>query len=109
MVGSIPLLAILCAMGRDITFWFPQPKDPDEILDYQFDWSKFIQSEGIQSYSVTATGVDIIATDVDPGNQKVNLRVSGGQDGTPAVIQGTITTTSGQIVQRTAKLRITQR
>jgi hypothetical protein len=34
-------------MIRGAYFCFPYPKDPDETLDYQFDWTQFIDTDTI--------------------------------------------------------------
>ena len=85
------------------------PKDPDETLDYQFDWTEFIGTDTIASQSTVVTDATLLASAIDAANKKVNLRISGGAIGVPASIENTITTASGQIAQRTAKLKIAQR
>jgi hypothetical protein len=96
-------------MIRGTYFCFPYPKDPDETLDYQFDWSGHIGADLISSQVVIARGASLVATSLVADNKRVNLRISGGSDGTTAFLENTITTLSGQVIQRTAKLKISQR
>ena len=84
-------------------------KDPDETLDYHFDWTQFIGTDAIASQSTVVTGASLVASASDGTNKKVNFRISGGVIDTPASIENTITTTSGQIAQRTAVIKIKSR
>jgi hypothetical protein len=85
------------------------PKDPDETLDYQFDWTAFIGTDAIASQSTVVVGASLVTSAIDGTNKKVNFRISGGVIDTPASIENTVTTTSGQIAQRTAVIKIKSR
>ena len=96
-------------MIRGTYFCFPYPKDPQETLDYQFDWSGFIGTDPIASQVLIVNGATLVASGLTSDNKKVNLRVSGGTDGTSAFLENTITTLTGQVIQRTATLKIASR
>ena len=90
-------------------FRYQFPKDPDETLDYQFDWTAFIGTDTIFSQSTVVTDASLVTSAIDGTNKKVNFRISGGVIDTPASIENTVTTTSGQIAQRTAVIKIKSR
>jgi hypothetical protein len=67
---------------------FP-PKDPDEVLDYQFDWAALTNDTGltdwleegetIVSHTVTAsTGITIVSSEIINNGTTVRVWVSGG-------------------------------
>ncbi len=90
-----------------MAYQFPEPKDPSDILDYTFDWSAAIPGSTIINSSWVITGADQVAQSVD--GKRAIVRIGGGSDGTIATIQNTITDSIGQILQRTANLRIKER
>jgi hypothetical protein len=91
------------------SYRFPFPKDPNETLDYQFDWTQFIGTDTIASQATIITGATLVTSAIDTSTKKVNIRVSGGAINATAVIENTVTTTAGQIMQRTALLKIAAR
>lgn len=82
-------------------------KDPNENLDYQFDWSDRL-----------VTGETITASDfiLESGNVTLGVEtysgalttvwISGGTHGTTSVITNRITTSASRIYDESAKLRI---
>ena len=92
--------------GCNSIFVYPCPKNSGQTVDYQFDWTNHIGTETIVSQTLLVTGVTLIASSIDITNKKVNMRLSGGTTKTVAEITNTIVTNSGQILPKTAKLRI---
>lgn len=79
-------------------------KDPDAVLDYQFDWSTWLDSDTISSYTVTVSGVTL---DSDSNTTTaVTAWVSGGTQGSTATIQCRIVTAGGRTDDRTINLVI---
>lgn len=88
---------------------FP-PKDPDEVLDYLFDWSLELETtETIVSHSITVSNITNVSDVRDNTNKKVSVRLSGGIIGDTGKIECTVTTSVGQIIQRTAEVKIVRR
>lgn len=71
-------------------------KRPDEVRDYQHDWSPFLGADTIVTSSWTALGVTIDSDEIDTGNTSVTLWLSGGTNGTFARLINTITTAGGR-------------
>ena len=97
------------------TYRFPV-KDPDAVLDYEFNWNPtpdgdnepWLQTgETISSYVLTAEGITIDADSESGG--KVTVWLSGGTAGTAATIACRITTSAGRTDERTASIRIRNR
>lgn len=88
---------------------FPHPKDPLSSLGYTVDWSDFLATgETIASSSwVIPDGVISASdgfTDIETG-----IQISGGDDGEDYILQNTITTSLGNVVQRDIKLKVRNR
>lgn len=84
-------------------------KDPDAILDYEFDWSAWLQSgETIASNEVTVIG-SITKESVTANDTAVAAWVSGGTVGETATIACKITTSAARTDERTISLRIRER
>jgi|GEM_PF-563589 len=87
-----------------------QPKDPDAILDYGFDWSGWLAAgESIASHEIIA---DNIETDTGASlGGVVTVWTSGGQNLTTARITCRITTDNipARADERTALIRIRER
>lgn len=82
-----------------------KPKDPNETVAYTADWSDQLGSDVIASYTMVATGTASIS------NQKQSARsikfyVTGGTDGTTTTFLNTVTTNTGQVLERTYSLYV---
>lgn len=83
-------------------------KDPTAVLDYTWDWTAWLATgETIAIAIATATGVTVDAT--TNTTTSVTVRISGGTIGTPGTCTVRITTSSGQIDERTRRFTITDR
>lgn len=96
-------------MSCQTLFIFPCPKDPSDVLDYQADLSEFLGADTISSYTLSCSQVDLVASAIDSTGKKINFRLQGGANRVKAGIELTATLTTGQIVQRSAKLAIKER
>lgn len=90
---------------------WPIPKDPDAVLDYQFDWSRYLQSgETI----VTSTFIPVGSLTLELFNESVDgafttFWARGGETGDVAKITNRVTTSQGRTDDDTGTLRIRPR
>lgn len=86
-------------------------KDPDEVVDYQIDWSQRLGGDAISSASfslTTAAGMTIDdSTHDDDHISQVTL--SGGTTGSRGKVLCEIVTVGGQTLQQTATIVIEAR
>jgi hypothetical protein len=85
-------------------------KDPDAVLDFDFDWSaKWLATgETISTFTVSRTGDVVIDSSAQSGGV-VTVWLSGGTAGTTATVTCRITTNQGRTDDRTITVRIAQR
>lgn len=90
---------------------WPLPKDPDAVLDYQFDWSLYLQpGESIVTSTFIVVGSDSLVLDnesIDGGF--TTFWATGGVAGEAAQITNRITTNQGRTDDDTSTLRIRPR
>ena len=84
-------------------------KDPDAVLDYTFDWSRWLATdEKISTSDVTVSAGITLTSDTNSDTQAVAW-VSGGASGQPYTITNRITTDKGRTDDRTITIRVTNR
>ena len=86
------------------------PKDPDEVLDYQFDWGQFRLEEG--ETIVTSTFIIIGSVEID--NETIDggfttFWASGGTAGEACKITNRVVTSEGRTYDQTCTLRVRAR
>lgn len=81
---------------------FDRPKDPDSVLDYQYDWSEWLVS-GETILTSTWLTDDVFDIDADTaGTTTTTVWLSGGTLGETGVLTNRITTTlNGSATGRT--------
>lgn len=98
-------------------------KDPDEILDYSVDWSRYLGADtinAVQWYCENASGVKTIFDSVDivNGLQHISssntstvctIQLSLGDNNTTYTLYCEITTVGGITTERKIKLKVRQR
>jgi hypothetical protein len=85
-------------------------KDPDEILDYAVDWTDWLTGENDTAASanwIVPTGLTQVSTSLASG--KATIRLSGGTDGSDYAVTCRLTTTGGEIADRTLRITVRQR
>lgn len=83
-----------------------KPKDPDETVAYVVDWASQLGDDTIASYTfVVSTGDATIANTVQ-SSQAFKFYIAGGTDDTTTTFLNTITTTSGQVLERLFSLYV---
>ena len=86
-------------------------KDPDDDLDYVFDWSDWLDDgDSIESYVIEADdGITIHDDSLNEDANMVVYWVSGGDVGSEYSVTCQITTKIGRIRSRTVIFRIKQK
>ena len=87
--------------------YFIDPIDPQEELDYSFDWSLELGSNTITTSSWTVENAVLVGS--DNTDQQTFVRIREAVLGTEVSITNTITDNSNQRYERTAKIRVEQR
>jgi len=83
-------------------------KDPDSVLDYQFDWSDWLVADTISSASMTVTtGLTLDSESNDTTTHTAWL--SGGTAGTDYTMTSRIVTAAGRTVDRSVTIHIAER
>jgi hypothetical protein len=90
---------------------WPLPKDPDAVLDYQFDWSQYLQAgETILTSTFIVVGSDsLVLSNESVAGGVTTFWAAGGVSGEAAQITNRITTDQGRTDDDTALLRIRPR
>jgi hypothetical protein len=82
-------------------------KDPDEVLDYQFDWAthRLEAGETISSSTFSKTGSITLGATSDASGI-TTVWISGGTAGEACVVTNQVVTSAGRTYEASAKLRI---
>lgn len=83
-----------------VQFKFSSEKDPSDVFDYDMDWKQRLQTDTINTATVTGERVTIDSSSVS-GNI-VNFFISGGTDGTIGTV--TIKVVTSNATPRTFEL-----
>lgn len=82
-------------------------KDPDEVLDYQFDWTDRLEdAETIVTSTFVRASGDVTLGANDTAGAVTTIWISGGTAGTLSVITNRITTSEGRTYEESAKFRV---
>lgn len=87
-------------------------KDPNEVLDYGFDWARPGRSRLEDGETLTNSVFVVEAGDVVIDSQsyvatgRTTVWLSGGTPGVPNTIRNRVTTSEGRVFDKSAKLRI---
>jgi len=85
-------------------------KDPDAVLDYQFDWSDWLpEGDTIQDASVTATAGLTVAPYLTVSTTAVTCWLSGGTAGLDYIVTCHIETAGGRVDERSIKVQVRER
>lgn len=83
-------------------------KDPDDLLDYTFDWTNWLNGDEIASFTaIPSPGITVASTTFSTGQTTVWL--SGGAAGIPYTVTHRITTAGGRQKDLTMTLRVTNK
>lgn len=82
-------------------------KDPNEVLDYQMDWSDRLQvGETIVTSNFTIAEGDVVKDSQSVSGALTTVWLSAGTEGVVNLITNRITTSSARTYDESAKLRI---
>lgn len=81
------------------------PKDPDEVLDYQIDWSGRLKDDTIQT-SIWIVPPDITKNSDTHTDTTSTIWLSGGTEGLRLSITCRITTAGGRTMDQSVQLQI---
>ena len=86
-------------------------KDPDAVLDWKFDWSRWLAAgETITSHTVTPTaGLTVDSSLVTDDDTSVTAWLSGGTAGTRYTVTCHIVTSAGRADDRTIYVYVRER
>lgn len=89
---------------------WPLPKDPDDVCDYQFDWSQRLEEDetiATSDFTVDRGSVEI-AESPEPSidGAITTFWLTGGENGESCVITNRVVTSEGRIWDDSARLRI---
>ncbi len=82
------------------------PQDPSAHLDYEFDWTTWLDGDTISASDWTCENPDITLSLSTHSTSTTKIWVEGGEVGITYLITNEITTVAGRIDQRTFKLKI---
>lgn len=82
-------------------------KDPNEVLDYQVDWTDRLETgETITTSTFTVASGDVVIDDEDLATPITTVWLSAGTEGTACVILNRVVTNAGRTYDQSVKLRI---
>lgn len=97
---------------------WPRTKDPDEVLDYYFDWSDALEPP-VQGSTVSPETITSCTAIVDAGSVAITsqnlqgamlqLFIAGGTDKDVACIRSTLVTSRGRTLEVTSRLKVRYR
>lgn len=82
-------------------------KDPNEVLDYQVDWTdRLVASETISTSTFTVVTGTVSIDSSSQASGVATVWLSGGTDGEHCVILNRVVTNQGRTYDQSVKLRI---
>lgn len=82
-------------------------KDPDEVLDYQFNWTDRLEAgETIATSTMLVASGDVVIDSESNLGEVTTVWLSGGTDSTVSIITNRITTSALRTYEESARLRI---
>jgi hypothetical protein len=85
-------------------------KDPDATLDFAVEWTDWLAGEndtGASAVWIVPAGLTKVSESFVGG--KHTIRLSGGTDGSDYAVTSRITTTGGEVDDRTLRITVRQR
>lgn len=123
--GSPPAGFVLCARVAVLASLYSKAswpfKDPDEVLDYDIDWTQRLYSESELAQFDAGADVDpvdtiasstftlpvgIVATTSSFSDTATKVWLSGGTEGETYLIQNRLVTAGGRTMDQTVKLKV---
>ena len=87
-----------------------EPKDPAATLDYEVDWSVWLDNDILATSTFTVpNGLTKESESIVSGDKRARVWLSGGKHGQRYDVVNTITTTGGRTNRRVCSLRVETR
>lgn len=84
-------------------------KDPDDVLDYSFDWTAWMATSETISTSTWIPSPGIVVNSTANTTLVATVWLSGGTAGIPYTVTNRIVTNQGRTVDRTMTIRVTNK
>jgi hypothetical protein len=85
----------------------PMPsKDPDEVLDYNIDWTDRLDGDTISSVATELEAGDVTIDSTNYSGAIQTIWLSGGTHGETAIVTGRIVTAGGRTMDEAIKVKI---
>jgi hypothetical protein len=84
-------------------------KDPDAVLDYSVDWSKWLAGDQIETSAWSVSDPALEATDESNTTTRTTVWLSGGAVGQSYTVTNCITTTGGRTDERSLVIQVQDR
>ena len=86
----------------------PYIKDPDAVLDYEFDWGRWLEGDTIDTHQVfPSPGITVASS--NNSDSVVTVWLSGGVEGQQYSVTCRITTALGRVDDRTIPILVRSR
>jgi hypothetical protein len=82
------------------------PKDPDEVLDYQVDWSDRLNGDTLSTSVWTISDPALVEDSSEISGDNTIIWLSAGTLGEAYDLLNRVTTTGGRTMDQTVRLRI---
>lgn len=85
-------------------------KDPDEVLDYEIDWSARLNGDTIVSSDfILPSGASLVEDSASHTTTTTTIWLSGGADGQAYEVTNRIVTNAGRTMDQTIRLKLKTR
>ena len=86
------------------------PKDPESVLLYTFDWTEWLDTgDTLSTHTITAQTGITVDSDAIAANTKVNITLSGGTANKDYIVECLITTANGLTDERSMRIPVRER
>lgn len=84
-------------------------KDPEAVLDYEWDWTDWLGTDTIENATVVVSSGEVVVDSVVVTAGKVTAWISAGNINETTIVTCTITTGEGRIDERSIKFNMKDR
>ena len=84
-------------------------KDPDAVLDYSIEWSKWLAGDQIQTSTWTVSDSGVEASDDSNTATRATVWLAGGAEGQSYTVTNRITTNGGRTDERSFAIQVQAR
>jgi hypothetical protein len=85
------------------------PKDPDDVKDYRYDLTDWLDGDTIASFDATVAAGGIVIDSSSNSDEVITVWLSGGTAGQTARVHFNVVTAGGRAHERTVEMRIRER